>query len=154
MRANDQQVLNAIIGGATYKAVNVYRERITEDGKELYRGEQVIVEDKLVGEDCTVVLTDRANGVVFEWWQGAGRPVMERGSEAEVMALSANSLSPMVFDAMPDTVFNGDRWDAKFNVGELKKWLDARVFLATEMHKSAALRAKRAAACGIDLKYI
>ena len=154
MQAKDQRILNAICNGATYKAVNVYRERITEDGKELYRGEQVIVEDKLVGEDCTVVLTDRANGVVFEWWQGAGRPVMERGSEAEVMALSANSLSPMVFDAMPDTVFNGDRWDAKFNVGELKKWLDARVFLATEMHKSAALRAKRAAACGIDLKYI
>ena len=71
MQAKDQRILNAICNGATYKAVNVYRERITEDGKELYRGEQVIVEDKLVGEDCTVVLTDRANGVVFEWWQGA-----------------------------------------------------------------------------------
>ena len=154
MRANDQKVIKEIIDGAAYKALNVYRERITEDGKELYRGEQVIVEDKLVGEDCTIVLTDRANGVVFEWWQGAGRPVMERGSEADVMALSANQLSPMVLDAMPDSVFHGDRWDAKFNVVELKKWLDARVFLATEMHKSAALRAKRAAACGIDLKYI
>lgn len=154
MRANDQKVLNAIIDGAAYKALNIYRERITEEKVELYHGQQVIIEDKLVGEDCTVVLTDRANGVVFEWWQGAGRPVMERGSEAEVMTLSTNRLSPMVFDAMPDSVFHGDRWDAKFNVVELKKWLDARVFLATEMHKNAALRAKRAAACGIDLKYL
>ncbi len=132
----------------------MYAHKVKEGRTIYYQGQQVIVEDKLVGEDCTVVLTDRVNGVVFEWWQGAGCLVMERGSEADVMALSANQLSPMVLDAIPDSVFHGDRWDAKFNTIELKRWLDARVFLATEIHKNEARRAKRAAACGIDLKYI
>lgn len=154
MQAKDQRILNAICNGAIYKAINVYAHKVKEGRTIYYQGQQVIIEDKLVGEYCSVVLTERKNGIVYEWWNIEEKSFRERGNELEVKALAENSLTNMLFDALPDSVFVGDRWNMKFNLVELRKFVQAATFLASEVNKNEEARIRRAVATGVDLTYM
>lgn len=151
MNANDKRILTAICNGAKYKAVNVYCHKVREGRTKLYQAQQVIIEDKLVGEDCAVILTERDNGIVYEWWDIAEQPFRDNGDMLEVKEIVEDQLSNRVFDAMPDSIFHGDRWDMNFDLAKLRVFVQTDVFLPSVHIVNEEARARRMAGTEVDL---